>query len=625
MSKILQYSVLIAPALFSTYFILPSLATVTDTQEDREFAAAVLADLEMPFASSQIKPNQLIADASAYPANEQPVQPRASTNGDAMLLKQIERYSTDLIEPFPSNSDSYQDGLEPDALSQVTSVAQFSDVQPTDWAFQALQSLVERYGCIAGYPDSTFRGNRALSRYEFAAGLNACLDKLLEIVGSFDENELEAIKRLQEEFANELATLRGRVDSLEARTAELEANQFSTTTKLVGEVLFSVSDIFGDDDTVADNQTVFDDRIRLDFQTSFTGKDLLSTRIIAGNSQAFFIEGDPLSPFVLSPDGDELGTAEGSLIPGIDGTGDNDIELERLAYYFPIGERVNVYVAAAGGVHSDYVFSTVNPFFEDFDGGKGSISAFSQESPIYRVSGGTGAAINFSLLTDKDGDDVLVITGGYLAEEAFEPGEGDGLFNGEYAALGQITFTPNDDLQLAFTYINGFHQPGSSIFDLGVGGNTFFTGTLPANAFHTAAAVPAVTNSYAIQGSIQITPNIVISAFGGFTDLALIDTGEGEIWYYGLNLAFPDLLIPGNLAGISIGVEPYLGSVEALGFGLEDFGLENDTGVHIEAFYKLKLSDNISITPGFVVITAPDQNNDNDAFVIGTLRTTFSF
>ncbi|MBD1846653.1 porin, partial [Cyanobacteria bacterium FACHB-63] len=39
------------------------------------------------------------------------------------------------------------------AIGQVTSVSQLSDVRPTDWAFQALQSLVERYGCIAGYPD----------------------------------------------------------------------------------------------------------------------------------------------------------------------------------------------------------------------------------------------------------------------------------------------------------------------------------------------------------------------------------------------------------------------------------------------------------------------------------------
>lgn len=55
-------------------------------------------------------------------------------------------------------------------MSQVTSVSQFSDVQPTDWALLALQSLVERYGCIAGYPNSIYRGNRAITRYKFAAG-----------------------------------------------------------------------------------------------------------------------------------------------------------------------------------------------------------------------------------------------------------------------------------------------------------------------------------------------------------------------------------------------------------------------------------------------------------------------
>jgi len=52
--------------------------------------------------------------------------------------------------------------------------------------------------------------------------------------------DLATLQRLQEEFAAELATLR-RVDS-EAVTAELEANQFSTTTKLVGEVIAAVTD-----------------------------------------------------------------------------------------------------------------------------------------------------------------------------------------------------------------------------------------------------------------------------------------------------------------------------------------------------------------------------------------------
>ena len=76
---------------------------------------------------------------------------------------------------FINDSAVAQTQSQEETLEQVTSVSQFSDVQPTDWAFQALQSLVERYGCIAGYPNGTYRGNRALTRYEFAAGLNACL------------------------------------------------------------------------------------------------------------------------------------------------------------------------------------------------------------------------------------------------------------------------------------------------------------------------------------------------------------------------------------------------------------------------------------------------------------------
>jgi hypothetical protein len=210
-----------------------------------------------------------------------------------------------LSEPAPANT-----------MPQVTSVSQLSDVQPMDWAFQALQSLVERYGCIAGYPDGTFRGNRALTRYEFAAGLNACLDRVNELIatGGADgvrKEDLATLQRLQEEFSVEVATLRGRVDSLEARTAELEANQFSTTTKLTGEVIVAISDVFGGEVALTSNpndptnaaragrdvddtsNTVLSDRARLNFDTSFTGKDLLRTRLQARNVVPFTRTGTP--------------------------------------------------------------------------------------------------------------------------------------------------------------------------------------------------------------------------------------------------------------------------------------------------------------------------------------------
>lgn len=78
--------------------------------------------------------------------------------------------------------------VQENGQTSVNSVSELSDVQPNDWAFQALQSLVERYGCIAGYPNSTFKGNRAMTRYEFAAGLNICLDKVNQLVSANTAN-----------------------------------------------------------------------------------------------------------------------------------------------------------------------------------------------------------------------------------------------------------------------------------------------------------------------------------------------------------------------------------------------------------------------------------------------------
>jgi hypothetical protein len=113
---------------------------------------------------------------------------------------------------------------------QVTSTGQFSDLRPTDWAYQALSNLVSRYGCVAGYPDGSFRGGQPITRFEAAALLNACLDRVTEVT--------DELKRLLQELEKEMALLRGRVDGLEARLGELDAMEFSTTTKLMGVTAF---------------------------------------------------------------------------------------------------------------------------------------------------------------------------------------------------------------------------------------------------------------------------------------------------------------------------------------------------------------------------------------------------
>ena len=567
-----------------------------------------------PALAWQLTPVQ-VADYQPSPYTPPAKPDKQPTKPATQPAKPVER--PDVARPDPV--------VETPAIGPVTSVSQLSDVRPTDWAFQALQSLVERYGCIVGYPDRTYRGNRALTRYEFAAGLNACMDRINELIaaGTADlvkKEDLLVVQKLQEEFAAELATLRGRVDALDARVATIEKQQFSTTTKLVGEGIFAINDIFGNQ--VGDlNNTVFQDRVRLGLQTSFTGKDVLNTRLAASNASPFFVIGDPLSPFVLT-NGQRRGTVEGSLASGISSqTNNNQVFLDRLDYTFPVGNRLKFYVAAAGGKSQYYVSSTVNPFFENFDGGNGAISAFSQESPIYRIGGGAGAGFNLAF----DAKQTFVLSVGYLANNANLPSGSNGLFNGDFAALGQLTISPSDRFQLGLTYVRGYHTSGNSIFSLGFGNNNFVTGTLPANAFHTALGISATTNSYGAEVSFKLNPKLVINGFGGYTDLDFSGGGNGEIWYYGLGLAFPDLFKKGNLGGVFVGVEPYLGSVNVRGLNLNNVGLQNDTSLHVEGFYRFQLTDNISLTPGVIWITAPDQNSANDDYVILTLRTTFSF
>ncbi|MBE9054137.1 iron uptake porin [Nostocales cyanobacterium LEGE 11386] len=508
---------------------------------------------------------------------------------------------TKVIDQVNSYSN---EGRQNTTLSQVTSVSQFSDVQPTDWAFQALQSLVERYGCIAGYPNGTYRGNRALTRYEFAAGLNACLDRVNELIATatadmVTREDLATLQRLQEEFSAELATLRGRVDSLEARTAELEANQFSTTTKLVGEAIFAVTDAFGDQ-AGENNNTVFQNRVRLDLQTSFTGRDVLHTRLASGNAQNFN----------LGTDVGGLPSGEGLQTFNVGSTGNNNVIIDWLAYYVPVGPA-QVYVAATGGIHSDYV-ATNNPYFEDFDGGKGALTTFASENPIYRVGGGAGIAFT---LPFGQGGGILrpsSLTVGYLASEPNSPGAGEGVFNGNYAALGQLNFSIGDRLALAATYVHGYHGAGSSLFDAGSVTNPI-VGTSIANVLQN----PSSTNSYGVSAAFRPSDRLSVSGFVSYTDVTGFGIGDDkEVWTYGLGVALPDFGKRGNVLGIFAGAQPYARGV------VDGF---NRVPYQIEGFYKYQVSDNVSITPGIIWLTNPGQNSNNDDAFIGTLRTTFTF
>jgi hypothetical protein len=495
------------------------------------------------------------------------------------------------------NSDPYKAielEKEPQPVAQsVTSVSQLSDVKPTDWAFTALQSLVERYGCIAGYPDRTYRGKQATSRYEFAAGLNACLDKINEIISAgladkVSKADLATLQKLQEEFAAELATLRGRVDALDAKVAKLEAQQFSTTTKLRGEAIFGAVAASGGPNNDRSN-VIFGDRVRLLFDTSFTGKDLLRTRFEMGN---LLIGGNGTASTIantLGTNTSRVGFASGAAATS------NVANMNLLFYRFPAFDGKVTFFAGPIAAPDDF-FTQITPFASS---GQGSISRFGRFDPFFRI-GGTTTLIG----VDYKFDDKVNLQVGYSAgNAALATGEG-GLFGGTTSIAAQFLFKIASNLDTSIAYANTYLPTGS-----------LNTGLINSTGGNSGESLGSASKSNLLSGNLvwRINPSITFSTSGTVIFLDTVTAGASQTftsWIAGFN--FPNLFTEGSNGAVLFGQPLKRNDASA-------------TPYHLELFYRYQLSKNISITPGVYWIFNPEGISSNQTATVGLLRTTFSF
>jgi hypothetical protein len=500
--------------------------------------------------------------------------------------------------------------MSSDPVAQnVTSVSQLSDVRPTDWAFTALQSLVERYGCIAGYPDSTFRGRQATSRFEFAAGLNACLDKINEIISAgladkVSKEDLATLQKLQEEFAAELATLRGRVDALDAKTAKLEAQQFSTTTKLSGEAIMSVQGASGNTGATTNTNVFVSSRVRLDLNTSFTGSDLLRTRLEVGNGGPNNIPGVFGAGATTGTNG--VGSNIGFQTYGQDYTGlGSNFVLAKLRYDFNLGDaRISL-----GPVMHAYDHIDTNSFANneavDF------ASTFFINNPLMVLvngqTGGAGAAFDWNV-----GKSAFTVRGLYLAGNASSPTTvntngsitNGGLFGDAYQATAELEFAPKNadgdkPFAIKLQYTNG------SVNNTGINAGGV-------NVEWKFAKGAAIFGRYGF-GTLDNRGGFAATSpfTAGLGANALATNLSPQTWMAGF--AFPDLFKEGALAGIAVG-QPLIESQ-----------IGNATQTNLELFYNFPVTNNIRITPDVQFIFNPNNNSTNSTIFVGTLRTVFSF
>jgi hypothetical protein len=507
---------------------------------------------------------------------------------------------------------------------QVTSITQFSDVKPTDWAYQALSNLIERYGCVAGYPNGTYRGERAMTRYEAAALLNACLDRITEVT--------DELKRLMKEFEKELAVLKGRVDGLEAKVGELEATQFSTTTKLKGIATFvlGANSFGGSNDAIKDRAkglegaTAFAYDVRLNFDTSFTGKDLLRTTLRAGN----FADSPWGGAGTVGPNGANLGlnALEVAFQENCGTSTDcgDVVAINRLFYQFPIGDKVTV--TFGGKVRQDDMLAmwpSVYPADTVLD-----VFTYAGAPGTYSLNLGAGAGIWYE-------DNGWSFSLNYVAAngDGGAPGTTPECVTGKATNCGGIgteasqeTFTAqigyaasNWGAAVAYNYGNGVGPasgtPVAVLAGLGAATNNSVAVSAYWQPFKS-GFVPSISAGWGLTG------------YSNEDDAFNFDGPTSNSWYVGLQ--WDDAFIKGNALGMALGQPTYITNTG------RDERSAQDGNWAWEWWYKFQVTDNISVTPALYYLSNPlgqlgwDLNGrQNDSAPLtnfgGIIKTTFKF
>ena len=498
------------------------------------------------------------------------------------------------------------------SADQVTSITQFSDVQPTDWAYQALSNLIERYGCVAGYPTGAYRGSRAMTRFEAAALLNACLDRVTEVT--------DELKRLMAEFEKELAVLKGRVDGLEAKVGELEATQFSTTTKLKGIATFVLgANAYGGSNSTIVNQaksasgaTAFAYDVRLNFDTSFTGQDLLRTTLRAGN-----FGGSPWGGQAVGENGanTRLNALEVAFQEG-EVDGGNTVGINRLFYQFPVGDKVTVTVG--GRVRQDDMLAmwpSVYPADTVLD-----VFTYAGAPGTYSLNLGAGAGVWYQ-------DNGWSFSINYVSANAQfgDPNEGGiGTDGAAQTFTAQVGYAGNNwGAAVGYNYGNGV-GPAS--------------GT-PAAVLQGAFSGSGSNNSVGISAYWQpsesgFVPSISagwgITGYSQDNDAFNFDGVTSNSWYVGLQ--WDDAFIKGNALGMAVGQPTFVTGCDKDLCG----DSPKDGNWAWEWWYKFQVTDNISVTPALYYLSNPlgqlgweANNKRNDGAPLnnfgGIIKTTFKF
>ncbi|MCW6036273.1 iron uptake porin [Spirulina subsalsa FACHB-351] len=488
---------------------------------------------------------------------------------------------------LPPQAPLNPQGMElasPPPLSEITPVFQLRDVAPTDWAREALQNLMERYNCLQGYPDNTFRGERPLTRYEFAASLAACFSQLPTLQGE----DLLTVERLRQEFVEELEDVATFIHTLEGRLRTLEDQSFSTTVIFGGQVVFALSGATGGRPPGrGETGILFTHQTQLALATSFQGKDRLLLGLGTGNFNDFgFANPKALNSYMALLNSQSGARDQWSL---------DTLEYRRVVFK----DRMVLTLKPVGFSLGD----VLTPNTPHRGAGDGAVSRFGAQNPLFQLG-----ALNSGVGLDWLVSDQVRLQTAYGTRNSAE----GGFFNGSHSALGvQVLVAPGDRTVAGLAYVNAYSQDGRL---------DTFTGSFNADTSGTFLE-PAQIHGLGATLQTYLTDNIILGAWGGITytrslvspAFALSATGTLS---FGIEDPFGKT---GDYWGIVAGIPPKLlvgGNIERRDRG---------TSFHLETFYRWRISDRLSISPGVFLVTDPGHISNNNTFWIGTVRANFQF
>jgi hypothetical protein len=391
------------------------------------------------------------------------------------------------------------------------------------------------------------------------------------------------------------------VQDLKAKVEQLEASKFAGNTQLFGLVTTYLADAYGSSADEANSPTLSYQAF-LTLASSFTGSDSLLLALGAENVK-------PFSTGLTNPDGFGQTTTDEAMLLSSLGTSENDITLALARYSTPLNDKLTLVIDALLG---DRSFSQPITSMSNFS--TGAISYYGRTNPMFYPTFHTVSLalewkptewldIGFTRGSEVGGNDPSV-----------------GLTRSGH------TTTIEPIVNLGRLRLGGSIQHASSP---GFGVNTF-SGSNAAKLFNVG---PVESDTIVFGGFYQVSEKLDLGVSVGYLKakaLGVGTEGEAEVANYRVNVIFPNAGPNGSTAGLIIGTQPKLIDTStaelAAAIGLTD-GLrkDRDTGYHIESYYAHVMNPYLTVTPGFVWLTAPNHDARNPDVKLAVVRATFSF